>query len=103
MAKVKNKQVKNKNMNKGEFVSLVAQTGKIAKVEAEKAVNLFIECVSSTLHSGQGLTIPGFGSWMSQRREARKGRNPKTGEEMTINAYNQPVFKAGSKLKEGCN
>ncbi len=103
MAKVKNNNAKNKNMNKGEFVSLIAQTGKISKVEAERAVNLFLECVSSTLKSGQGITIPGFGSYTVQKREAREGRNPKTGEKMKINAYKQPVFKAGSKLKEGCN
>jgi DNA-binding protein HU-beta len=50
-----------------------------------------------------GINLVGFGSFSVQKRAAREGRNPKTGAKMRIEAYNQPVFKAGKKLKDACN
>ncbi|MGI4776238.1 MAG: HU family DNA-binding protein [Janthinobacterium lividum] len=93
----------NKAMNKGEFVTFIADHFKLAKSEAEKALNLVVESVIAALKKDKGINLVGFGSFQVQKRQARKGRNPKTGEEMDIAAYSQPVFKAGKKMKEACN
>ncbi|RYE06297.1 MAG: HU family DNA-binding protein [Rickettsiaceae bacterium] len=92
-----------KAMSKSEFVGFIADHSSVAKQEAEKAVNLVIESVISALEQGRGINLIGFGSFQVQERQARKGRNPKTGEEMDIAAYSQPVFKAGKRMKEACN
>ena len=90
-------------MNKAEFIVHVASVGKITKAEAERCVNLFIDATTKGLSKGQSITFVGFGSFSVQKRKAREGRNPKTGEKMRIAAYSQPVFKAGKKLKAACN
>lgn len=90
-------------MNKSEFVNFIAEHGKISKVDAEKSLNLITESVMGALKKGHDIQLVGFGSWAVQQRNAREGRNPKTGEKMHIAAYKQPVFKAGKKMKESCN
>lgn len=90
-------------MNKSEFVAFMADHGKVSKVDAEKSLNLLVECVMKALKKGEDIQLVGFGSWSVQQRKARDGRNPKTGDKMKIAAYKQPVFKAGKKLKESCN
>lgn len=73
------------------------------KVEAEAALNLVLDSIVSALAEGQGVNLVGFGSWNVAKRESRNGHNPKTGVKMLIQAYNQPVFKAGQRLKDACN
>ncbi len=90
-------------MDKSEFVAFIAKLGDISKVEAERYLNLIMESVVASLKAGKDIHLVGFGSFIKQKRKARKGRNPKTGAEMQIPAYNQPVFRAGKKLKESCN
>ena len=96
MGKAKKNAVKNKSMNKSELVSVIAQTGKMSKSEAERALNAVTESITSTLKGGQHITLVGFGTFGVNKRQARQGRNPKTGEPMQIKASNQPSFKAGS-------
>ena len=90
-------------MNKGEFVTFIAEHGGISKVDAERSLNLITESVMLSLKKGMDIQLVGFGSWTVQQRKAREGRNPKTGAKMHISAYKQPVFKAGKKMKESCN
>jgi len=90
-------------MNKAEFVGFIAEVGKQSKADAERALNLVTEAVTKALGKGKEINLVGFGAFKVQKREAREGRNPKTGAKMRIAAYKQPTFKAGKKLKEACN
>jgi len=90
------------NMNKKELIDLMTESGH-SKIEAEKALTWVIDSILTTLSRGEDIALVGFGSFVIQHRVARAGRNPKTGEPMQIAAYNQPVFRAGKKMKEACN
>lgn len=90
-------------MNKAEFVGFIAELGSISKAEAERSLNLITEAVTKAMKKNLEISLVGFGGWHVQKREARDGRNPKTGAKMRIAAYKQPVFRAGKKLKEACN
>ena len=90
-------------MNKGEFVSHIANQQNITKIEAEKIINIFTESIISVLGEGNDLILVGFGKFYATKVEARKGRNPSTGMPLQIPAYIQPRFTAGEKLKTACN
>lgn len=90
-------------MNKSEFTTYISEKHDCTKVEAEKIINIFTSSVASSIGEGKEVNLVGFGSFAVSRREARQGRNPKTGAAMTIEAYNQPSFKAGKGLKDACN
>lgn len=90
-------------MNKGELVNLITELSYESKLEGEKALVAVIDAITHALREGHDISLVGFGSFQVQKREARDGRNPKTGAAMKIPAYNQPVFKAGKKLKDACN
>jgi DNA-binding protein HU-beta len=90
-------------MNKSEFVSFMASRNDCTQTEANNIINVFISAVQEALKSGESVNLVGFGSYSVTKRPARQGRNPKTGAPMTINAYNQPTFKAGKGLKDACN
>lgn len=98
-------------MNKGELVALMSELSHskndgskgYSKVDAEKALALVLDTIVEALSRGEDIHLVGIGSFQIQHRAARDGRNPKTGEKMHIAAYNQPVFKAGKKMKEACN
>ncbi|BDU60217.1 DNA-binding protein HU [Candidatus Rickettsia kotlanii] len=101
-----------KKMNKTEFIAFMtdhshnhkhASHKTLTKVEAEKALNLVLDSVISAIKSHHNINITGFGSFEIHHRKAREGRNPKTGAKMKIDAYNQPTFRAGRKMKEACN
>lgn len=90
-------------MNKGELVNFISNHSMCSKTDAEKSINMVTNGIMEALKNGQGVHLVGFGSFSIQHRKAREGRNPKTGDSMSIAAYNQPVFKAGKKMKEACN
>ena len=90
-------------MNKSELLASMAEKGKITKVDAERALNAFIQTVEETLVKGEKVQLVGFGSFEVRKRAARKGRNPQTKEEIKIPASKAPVFKAGKALKELVN
>ena len=88
-------------MTKTEMIDIMAKDANITKVEAGKALNSFMDNVIKALKKKDGkVTLVGFGSFTKQRRKARKGRNPQTGEEIKIKARNVVKFKVGKKLKE---
>lgn len=87
-------------MNKSELVKHIATVSGLTQEQAAKALSGFESVVTTTLAKGEDVVLVGFGTFSVKSREARTGRNPKTGEAIEIAASNAPAFKAGSKLKE---
>mgnify|MGYP000927234518 FL=1 len=87
-------------MNKTELVSSVAEKAEITKKEAEKVVGALFTSIEEALAKGDKVQLVGFGTFEVRERAARTGRNPKTGEEITIAATKVPAFKPGKALKE---
>ena len=90
-------------MNKTELVEKVAESPGLTKTQAEAAINAFVETITDGLKAGDKITLKGFGTFEVRQREAREGRNPRTGETMTIAASKAPAFKASSALKNVIN
>ncbi|WP_372404997.1 HU family DNA-binding protein [Acinetobacter piscicola] len=90
-------------MNKTELVAAVAAKAGLSKDQASKALNAFEDAVTEELKTGGSVALVGFGTFSVKSREARTGRNPKTGEAIEIAASNAPAFKAGKGLKEAVN
>ncbi|MCI8962084.1 MAG: HU family DNA-binding protein [Clostridia bacterium] len=90
-------------MNKSELIAaMAAKTGETKK-SAEANLNAFIETVSEALVKGEKVQLVGFGSFETRKKAARKGRNPRTKEEIKIPASKAPAFKAGKALKDMVN
>ena len=90
-------------MNKTEFVAAIAEKAEISKKDAEKAVKAFTDAVAEELAKGGKVQLVGFGNFEVSERPAREGRNPRTGETMTIAASKTPKFKPGKALKDEIN
>ena len=90
-------------MNKQEFVKHIAELHNIKISEANNIVNQFTDAVTAALKNGQSVEILGFGAFTSKHTPAKQGRNPKTGDPITISARNTPTFKAGKNLKDAVN
>lgn len=87
-------------MNKTEFISAVSEKSGLSKVDAKKAVEAFVETVSSELKEGGKVALLGFGAFSVTEKAARKGVNPKTKEPIDIAARKTVKFKAGAELNE---
>ena len=81
----------------------MAESADISKASAARALEAMVDSVTGALKNGDSLTLVGFGTFSVRKREARAGRNPKTGEAIQIKAANVPAFKAGKALKEALN
>ena len=90
-------------MNKTELIAAVAEKAELSKKDAEKAIKAFTDVVSDELVKGEKIQLVGFGTFEVAERAAREGRNPKTGETMSIAASKTPKFKAGKALKDMVN
>lgn len=90
-------------MNKAELITAMAEKSGLTKKDAEKALKAFIESVECALTSGDKVQLVGFGTFEVKERAERKGRNPRTLEEIAIPASKVPAFKAGKELKESVN
>lgn len=90
-------------MNKTELIAAVAEKAEISKRDAEKAVKAFTDAVAEELAKGGKVQLVGFGNFEVSERPAREGRNPRTGETMTIAASKTPKFKPGKALKDEIN
>ena len=90
-------------MNKTELISAMSEKSELTKVDTEKALKAFIDTVTEELKNGGKVQLVGFGSFEVAERAARKGRNPKTSEEIMIPASKSPKFKAGRSLKDIVN
>lgn len=90
-------------MNKAEFIAAVADAAGGSKSEASAHVEAAVNVITNALKNGEEVAITGFGAFKCKRREARQGRNPRTGETIQIGASNVPSFKAGKALKDALN
>ena len=90
-------------MNKTELVAAMAEQAGISKKDAEAALKAFTDVVASELKANGKVQLVGFGTFEVSERAAREGRNPQTGETMTIAASKAPKFKAGKALKDMLN
>jgi DNA-binding protein HU-beta len=90
-------------MNKSELIDAVSNAAELSKSDAARAVDGVIGAVTQALKSGDQVTVVGFGTFLVRKREARAGRNPRTGETIQIKASKVPAFKAGKALKDAVN
>lgn len=90
-------------MNKSELIDAISDRSELSKVQVGQALDALTAVVSEALKQGDQVALTGFGTFLSRRREAREGRNPKTGETIQIAAANVPAFKAGKALKDAVN
>ncbi len=89
-------------MNKADLISEVAKVVGTKK-EAQAAVNCVFASIPKAMKKGSPVTIAGFGTFKVAKRKARKGRNPRTGEEIKISASKAPRFVASKTLKDLLN
>ena len=90
-------------MNKTQLIEAVAAKADIKKKDAEAAVNAVTAAIAEALKAGEKVQLVGFGTFEVRERAAREGRNPKTGEKITIAASKNPTFTAGRALKDSVN
>ena len=90
-------------MNKTELVAAMANETNLSKKDVEAVLKSFVDVVAKELKNGGKIQLVGFGIFEVSERAAREGRNPQTGETMTIEASKAPRFKAGKALKDMVN
>ena len=87
-------------MNKTQLIQKIAENGNMTKKDAEVALNAVVAAIADAVAAGEKVQVSGFGSFDVKARDARTGRNPKTGETITIAASKTPAFSAGKALKD---
>jgi DNA-binding protein HU-beta len=95
--------VRGLSMNKNDLIGAVAESSGLSKTDAANAVEGVFDAITKALSSGDEVRLVGFGTFSVAKRKASTGRNPRTGEPMTIKASTQPKFKAGKGLKDAVN
>ena len=90
-------------MNKAELIGSIAGKSGLSKADAGRALDAFVDSVTEGLSGGERIALVGFGSWSVEQRDARIGRNPRTGEEIQIAAKRVVKFKAGASLSDAVN
>src|SRR5437764_14838953 len=86
-------------MNKSDLVDAIAAATNEGKTKVAALLEAVLDHISGALQRGDKVTLPGFGTFETRRRQARAGRNPRTGAPVKIAATTAPVFKAGATLK----
>ncbi|MBC8319067.1 MAG: HU family DNA-binding protein [Desulfobulbaceae bacterium] len=87
-------------MNKTELINQIAESADISKAAAGNVLNGITDAITDSLQKGENVTLIGFGTFSSVKRNARTGRNPQTGKPMKIPAKTVVKFKAGKKLSD---
>ena len=90
-------------MNKSELITAIAEHANLTKAYAGRALDSLTKTIETTLKMGESVALIGFGSFEVKARAERSGRNPQTGEVITIAASKVPSFKAGKSLKDAVN
>ena len=90
-------------MNKIDLVAAVAANTGLSKADSANAVDSVIDAITNSLRSSEEVRLVGFGTFSVAQRAASEGRNPRTGERISIAASKQPKFKAGKALKDAVN
>lgn len=86
-------------MNKTELIAVLANEAKVTQKVAEEVLRALTNAVSETLQKGEKVVVTGFGTFEVRHRVARQGKNPRTGQPITVPAQNTPAFRAGKLLK----
>lgn len=87
-------------MNKSELIEKLAERSGLNVMQAEEIVNLIYKKMRDTMVNGGRIEIRGFGSFVVKEYQAYQGRNPKTGEKISVPPKKLPFFKVGKELKE---
>ena len=90
-------------MNKTELIEHIASQADISKAAATRALDAVVGGVTRSLKKGESVSLVGFGTFSVSRREARSGRNPRTGATIKIKAAKVPKFRPGKALKDSVN
>jgi len=90
-------------VNKAELIDAIAKSSDISKAAAGNALDGALAAIKDALKGGESVTLVGFGTFSVGTRAARTGRNPRTGESITINATKVPKFTAGKSLRDAVN
>jgi integration host factor subunit beta len=90
-------------MTKADLVEEVAKVTELTRKDSEVIVDTMFESVIKALKTGDKLEVRGFGSFRVRQRNARVGRNPKTGEKVEVPAKRVPYFKPSKELKDLIN
>jgi DNA-binding protein HU-beta len=90
-------------VNKADMIEQIAQAAEVSKSAAERAVDALVAAIKTSLRKGEMVTLVGFGTSYVGKRQARTGRNPRTGAELQIAATKVPKFRAGKALKDAIN
>jgi len=90
-------------MNKSELIDAIAAEADVPKAQAGRVLDAMVNVVGDTLAKGDQVSLVGFGTFLVREREARTGRNPRTGQTIQIAASKTPSFKAGKALKDRVN
>ncbi len=87
-------------MTKTELIDKISSGAVLSKADASRALDSALDSVKAALKKGQKVTLVGFGTFSVTKRKARKGRNPRTGQVISIPAAKTPKFTAGKALKD---
>ena len=90
-------------MNKADLINEIANSTGLTKTKASETIDAMVSAIETALSKGDKVTLVGFCTWETSSRQARKGRNPKTGAEISIPAKKVARFRAGSKLSQKVN
>lgn len=90
-------------MTRSELCARVAARSSLSKTEAAAALGALTSTIADALAEGETVTVAGFGKFEAKSRAARQGRNPRTGEPVTVPAARVPSFKAAKALRDGLN
>lgn len=90
-------------MTKADLIEEVARAVEVTRKESEAIVEVIFDSIVASLRAGEKIEIRGFGSFRTRQRDARTGRNPKTGEKVEVPARKIPYFKPSKELKDGLN
>jgi DNA-binding protein HU-beta len=90
-------------VNKAELVEKVAKATTLTKTQSEAVIDATLDIIASSVSKGIDVKLVGFGTFARTLRQARTGRNPKTGGQVAIPASKVPKFKAGKDFKDRCN
>ncbi|MFW6597879.1 HU family DNA-binding protein [Propionibacteriaceae bacterium Y2011] len=87
-------------MSKKDLVDAVAKGAELTQADAERALTAVFDSIAASVAKGEKVAVPGFGTFEKRDRAERTGRNPRTGEEMTIAATSVPGFKPATQFKK---
>jgi DNA-binding protein HU-beta len=90
-------------MNKSQLINAIAEQGNLSKADASRSLDALIKTIETTLKAGDSIALVGFGTFAVKDGAERTGRNPQTGQEITIAAAKVPLFKPGKALKDAVN